>query len=169
MLFKKKISITNLNQKHLLIFLFAASVFALFGAYISQYIFGLQPCQLCFWQRKPFFIVIILAGLFLAIPGLKKYQNSAIKIAALLLLINAAIAFYHAGVEKKWFEGLDSCSIVSDQSDSLEDLKIALENTRAVRCDQPQFIFLGLSMAGWNALYCLGIVGVCFLNRNQIK
>ncbi len=147
--------IKNFNQKHILVFLLLASVLALAGAYIAQYVFDMQPCQLCFWQRKPFFAIIILAILFLTIGQLKNYQKLAIQIAILLLLINAAIAFYHTGVEQKWFEGLDSCSIPEIQISNVKDLRLALEKTRAVRCDQPQFIFLYLSMAGWNVLYCL--------------
>jgi len=155
--------IENLNQKHLLIFLLTASIFALSGAYISQYLFGMQPCQLCFWQRKPFWIVIVLASVFLAIPNLKKYQNWAIGIVVLLLLVNAGIAFYHTGVEQKWFKGLDSCSSISEQPTSLEDLKLALEQTKAVRCDKPQFVFLHLSMATWNMLYCLWLAVLVML------
>ena len=147
----------KLTPKHLLIFLFSAAIFALFLAYVSQYVFGLQPCELCFWQRKPFFAIIAVVASFLVIPPLKKHQNLAIKIAVFLLLINAIIAFYHAGVEQKWFKGLDSCSSTASQPETLEELKLSLEKTKSVRCDQPQFIFLGLSMAGWNVLYCLGL------------
>ncbi len=153
-------TIKNLNSKHFLIFLLTASVFALTAAYISQYVFEMEPCQLCFWQRKPFFAVIILASLFLVIPRLEKYQNLAVKIAVLLLLINSAIAFYHTGVEQKWFEGLDSCSSAAAQPTSLEELKLALEKTKVVRCDKPQFVFLHLSMAAWNVIYCLGLAGL---------
>jgi disulfide bond formation protein DsbB len=96
------------TPQHLLLLLIASAVFALGSAYISQYVFGLQPCPLCFWQRKPFFAIIIVAVLFLIIPMLKKYQKLAIQIAVLLLIINSAIAFYHAGVEQKWFKGLGS-------------------------------------------------------------
>ncbi len=161
--------IKNLNQKHLLIFLLLASIAALSGAYISQYIFGMQPCQLCFWQRKPFWAIIVLTSLFLIIPHLKKYQNWGIKIAVLLLLINAGIAFYHTGVEQKWFKGLDSCTSISSQPTNLEDLKMALEKTKAVRCDTPQFIFLGLSMAAWNVVYCLGLVLITVGFNRRIK
>ena len=161
--------IKNLNQKQLLIFLLFASIFALSGAYISQYIFGMQPCQLCFWQRKPFWAIIILASLFLTIPYLKKYQNWGIKIAVFLLLINAGIAFYHTGVEQKWFQGLDSCSATTIKNDSLEDLKMALANTKAVRCDTPQFIFLHLSMAAWNVFYCLGLALIAVGFNRRIK
>ncbi len=157
----------KLTPQNLLFFLFFAATFALALAYISQYVFGLQPCQLCFWQRKPFWTIIILASLFLTIPHLKKYQSWGIRIAVLLLLINAGIAFYHTGVEQKWFKGLDSCSTNVVQNDNLEDLKMALEQTKAVRCDKPQFMFLGLSMASWNMIYCLGlaIVVIIFIRK----
>jgi len=156
--FSKKLTTQNILAKNILVFILFSCIVALVFAYISQYIFGLQPCQLCLWQRQPFFAIVILAGLFLIIPQLKKYQNLAIKISVLLLLINSVIAFYHAGVEKKLFRGLDSCSSVSSESNTIEELRIALENTKAVRCDKPQFVFIGISMAGWNVLYCLGLV-----------
>jgi disulfide bond formation protein DsbB len=145
----------KISHRGIIILLLLSSALALAMAYISQYIFGLQPCQLCFWQRKPFFAIIVLSSLFLTTSALKKYQTLAIKISILLLLVNAAIAFYHSGVEQKWFKGLDSCSSISSQPNNLEELKLALEKTKAVRCDEVQFVFLKLSMASWNMLYCL--------------
>jgi disulfide bond formation protein DsbB len=148
----------KIASKHLLIFLFLTAISALSVAYISQYYFGIQPCQLCFWQRYPFFAIIILTSLFLANPFLKKYQNSAVKIGILLLIINAGIAFYHSGVERKFFKGLDSCSSISTMPDNIDDLHKMLLSTKAVPCDQPQFIFLTLSMAEWNLIYCLILI-----------
>lgn len=145
-------------HKNILFLLLIACIFALVLAYISQYVFDMQPCQLCLWQRKPFFAIIGLSSLFLIIPQLKNYQNLVVKTCVILLVINSVIAFYHAGVEKKWFAGLDSCLTANLNVDNLEDLKLALEKTKAVRCDKPQFIFLGLSMASWNMLYCLALI-----------
>ena len=31
------------------------------GAYVSQYGFGLYPCELCWWQRYPHFAAVALA------------------------------------------------------------------------------------------------------------
>ncbi len=155
------------TYQNLLFLLLTLSVFALSGAYISQYFFDMQPCQLCLWQRKPFFIIIILAAIFLLIPSFKKYQNLAIKMAIALLLINSAIAFYHTGVEQKWFKGLDSCTPTAiAQPTNLEELKLSLEQIKVVRCDKPQFIFLNISMAGWNVIYCLLTTSfACFVLR----
>jgi hypothetical protein len=33
-----------------------------------------------------------------------------------------------------------------------------LIKTKAIRCDQPSFVFLGLSMAAWNLGYCLALI-----------
>lgn len=142
------------NSKNIIIFLLLTSTIALVLAYVSQYIFGLEPCHLCLWQRMPFWAIIILSVLVLLI---KKYQNLAIHISLLLLIINAGIAFYHAGVEKKVFKGLDSCSAPIIGANNIVELEQSIAQTKIVRCDTPQFVFLGVSMAGWNFIYCLGL------------
>lgn len=155
-----------------LLFLLLSSIAALTGAYISQYIFNLQPCILCLYQRKPFFVIIALTSLALFFLKSEKIKKITIYLCALLLLINAAIAIYHAGVEKKIFQGPTTCSSENlNNIDNLEDLKEALSKTKAIRCDEPAFVFLGLSMAGWNVIYCLGLFFmVVFLSKkHQIK
>ena len=56
----------------------------------------------------------------------------------------------HAGVEARIFEGFTTCTATTGLS--LQDImKVPL-----VRCDQIQWSFLGISMAGWNAILSLG-------------
>lgn len=142
-----------------IILLFAASLIALSGAYISEYIFGLKPCILCLYQRKPFFAILALTLLSMVFFKGGEVKKVVIFICALLLLLNTAIAIYHVGVEKKIVQGPTTCaSETLDNINDLEALKKALAQTKAVRCDKPSFIFLGISMAGWNALYCLGLL-----------
>ena len=73
----------------------------------------------------------------------------------ILLIANAILALYHTGVEHKIFSGPMHCSESFDQAITLEELKELLSKTKAVRCDEPAFIFLKISMAGWNLIYCL--------------
>jgi disulfide bond formation protein DsbB len=154
------------SNKYLLIFLLFAAITALILAYISQFIFDYQPCILCLYQRQPFFAVIASALLGLVFFKSEKSQKIALFFCLIFLLINCAIAFYHVGVEQKIFAGPSTCSSSNlDQIDNLEDLKTALLKTKAVRCDQPSFIFLGLSMAAWNFLYCLGLILVSAVLR----
>lgn len=154
---------------HLLLFLLTASILALIGAYISQYAFDLQPCILCFYQRKPFFAVAVLTGLALFIPQLKKRQQLIIMISMLLLMVNAFLALYHAGVEKKIFTGPAYCTDITIAVTDIEELRQALAASQIVRCDQPSFIFLNISMAGWNVIYCLLLVLISLFGLKLIR
>ena len=157
--------------KNYLFLAFFASFVALISAYISQYIFGFEPCVLCYQQRKPFFIIILISLIFLLIKKLKKYQKIGAILCALTFLINAGIAFYHSGVEMKIFAGPDACSSSNfDNIDNVEQLRVAMLATKAIRCDEPQFYFLNLTMANWNFIYCLGLVlFLIFMPRTKSK
>jgi disulfide bond formation protein DsbB len=150
-----------------LILLLLGSIFALVFAYISQFVFDFQPCILCLYQRWPFFAVATLTLLSLAFSKSEKVQKILLLCCILLLLINCGLAFYHVGVEQKIFTGPTTCSSEElNNFENLEDLKNALMNTEAIRCDQPSFVFLGLSMAGWNFFYCLFLaLSAYLLNR----
>ena len=143
-----------------------ASFLALISAYISQYIFGFEPCILCYHQRKPFFIIIIISLIFLLIKKLKKYQKIGVILCALFFLIDAGIAFYHSGVELKIFAGPDSCSSTNfDDIQNIEQLRVAMLATKAIRCDEPQFYFLKLTMANWNFIYCFALFLLAIFSR----
>ena len=155
----------RLNQ--ILFFLIFTAIFALSFAYISQYFFGHQPCNLCLYQRKPFFIIIAICSLTLAFFKAKKAKKIAIYLSILTLIINAAIAVYHVGVEQKIFKISESCvSTIKAEYSSLEELQTALAQAPVARCDEPTFFFLGFSMAFWNIFFCLGLaVFTAFLYR----
>jgi disulfide bond formation protein DsbB len=145
---------TNNKSKKILTLLFFTSVIALVSAYIAQFVFDYQPCILCLYQRAPFFLIAAISALVLFFKN-KKLRGAVIFCCMILLLINSAIAAYQVGVEKKIFKGPATCSSKNLESiTDLKELKIALMRTRAVRCDEPEFFFLTLSMATWNMLYC---------------
>ena len=144
----------SLNQ--ILFFLLFAAIFALACAYISQFIFGHQPCILCLYQRQPFFGIIALTFLALTFFRSEKFQKIAFFLCLILLLINSAIAFYHVGVEQKIFKTFTTCSSPNlENVQTIEELEKILIATKSIRCDQPSFVFLGFSMAAWNFFYCL--------------
>ncbi|HEX4801252.1 MAG TPA: disulfide bond formation protein B, partial [Sphingomicrobium sp.] len=62
---------------------------------------------------------------------------------------------YHAGVEAKIFEGFTQCTEVS-KGGSTADVLRQITHAPLVRCDEVQFRFLGISMAGWNAILSFG-------------
>jgi disulfide bond formation protein DsbB len=149
----------KITTKHLLILLSFYSALALAGAYVSQYFFGLQPCILCLYQRVPFFLVIFISLIGVFFLHGEKIQKYLIFTCLAVLLANAGIAGYHTGVEKKIFKGPTTC-VGGDlnQAQTLEELDEMIKKSRIVKCSEPAFVFLGLSMASWNMLYCLMIV-----------
>lgn len=116
------------------------------GAYLSQYGFGLYPCEMCWWQRYPHFAAVALALLSFVAPP-KKFW---IALAAAAIMISGFIGVFHAGVEYGWWEGITTCSRVatSGGGNPLE----AIMNAPLVRCDEVQWSLFGISLAGWNAL-----------------
>ena len=158
----------RLNQ--ILFFLIFISFFALSLAYISQYFFGLTPCNLCLYERKPFFAIIAICLLILVFFKEKKAKKFAIFLSLFFLLINAATAIYHVGVEQKIFKLSESCnSTIKENYNSIEELRELLAHVPLARCDDPQFFFLGLSMAAWNIFYCLGIFLITIALYRQAK
>ena len=80
----------------------------------------------------------------------------AVAILGFLLLLgvtlfNAGFGVYHSGVEWGWWQGPTECSgpITDLGSGSLFD---NLDKVKVVRCDEVQWRWLGLSLAGYNAV-----------------
>ena len=120
------------------------------GAYASQYIGGLYPCEMCWWQRYPHFVAILIAGAALLSPLSAPRTRALALLAALAIAVSGAIGVMHAGVEYGWWEGLTTCT--TDGATSLEDIM----SVPLVRCDQVQWSLFGISLAGLNALLSLG-------------
>ncbi|HEU4705298.1 MAG TPA: disulfide bond formation protein B [Sphingomicrobium sp.] len=125
------------------------------GALGSQYVGGLVPCEMCYWQRWPHGAAILLAGLAFAGPAQSRRSRTLTLLAALAIAVSGVIGVYHAGVEAGIFEGLTTCAAGASGATST-DLLDQIMKTPLVRCDQVQFEFLGISMAGWNAILSLG-------------
>jgi len=124
------------------------------GALGSQYLGGLYPCEMCYWQRWPHGAAILLAALAFTAPAHSQRSRTLTLLAALAIAISGAIGVYHAGVEAKIFEGFTTCTAIAHGNTTAELLK-AITHAPLIRCDQVQFRFLGISLAGWNAILSL--------------
>jgi disulfide bond formation protein DsbB len=124
----------------------AVPALLLAGAYVSQYGFGLYPCEMCWWQRWPHFAAVALALVALA----ARPKALWIGLAALAILASGAIGAFHAGVEYGWWEGLTACSnpVESDGGDPLA----AIMDAPLIRCDVAPWTLAGISLAGFNAI-----------------
>lgn len=132
------------------------------GAYIGQYVFGLWPCELCWWQRYAHFAALACAALALICPP----AAMLVRLAATAILIGGLIGAYHAGVEYGWWKGFTACtSEVAFSGDPLKDIL----NAPMVRCDQVQWELFGISLAGYNFLISVPAALLVFMLQGRSK
>ena len=158
-----------LKQAHITgLFLAAISALALAAAFIGQYVFDLQPCKLCIYQRYPFALAAFFGiGAAVIMRHTPRGATWLIGAAGLALLTNSAIALYHSGVERDWWQGPQGCSSASLQkSDSVEDAMARIEAAPVVPCDEIPWAdpVLQLSMANWNVALCAGLALIAFVS-----
>ncbi len=136
----------------------AASAAILATVYIAQYGFGLWPCSLCYVQRVPYALVVVFGALSLMPAVDSRSRRIVLFHLFALLLFNSGYALYHTGVEFHWWAGPDTCTGGAVPG-SVDELTAALSKPGNPRCDEPAFLFLGISMAGYNVFAALVLAG----------
>jgi len=142
--------------RRLPLLLLLASAAVVGGALLFQYVGGVQPCELCLYQRWPYYGVIA-ATLLALIAGDRRVSLAILGLTALAFLADAALAFYHVGVEQHWFAGPSACTGAPITGGNIADLKAQLLARPPVRCDEVAWSLVGVSLAGWNLLASLGL------------
>ena len=134
------------------------------GALISQYGFGLYPCEMCYWQRWPHQAAILLAVLALVLRSNRTAMRALIILAAIAILVSGGIGAFHAGVEYGFWPG-PACSAAATGPVTIDDLMAG----PVIACDKPQWTLAGISLAGFNALFSFagGIAILTALSRRQ--
>jgi disulfide bond formation protein DsbB len=123
------------------------------GAYFSQYVGGLYPCEMCWWQRYPLFAAVPIA-LLAFLPANPGVQRVLAALAALAILTSGLIGGFHAGVEYGLWEGLTTCT--KTISGTGEELLKSILEAPLIRCDVAQWTLMGISLAGFNFLLSTG-------------
>lgn len=152
--------LTNYNIFYLLLLvIFCYSFLSLILAYLSQYIFGFEPCILCIYQRILFFIILILASVGIYFYNNKKYSKIIFFGCCFVMMINLLVAFYHSGIELKVFSEYSKCS-TKDYSKvkDVETLREMLMQTDSKKCGEVELKIFKLSMAQWNFIVSLLIL-----------
>jgi disulfide bond formation protein DsbB len=160
------IAAMTLSPRPIALVLLVASLAALGVGLGAQYLFGLRPCDLCLIQRVPFVLAAGLAAVALRVPA---SLLALARIAALALLVNGAIAFYHVGVEHHWWASA-VCGASDAAPTDINDLARMMERPVEARCDQPAWSLGGVSMAGINLMYSGGLgLGALILLRRRAQ
>lgn len=148
-----------------------AAAGALALAHATERFGGYPPCQLCYVQRWVFWGALILGGAAAAAlwssPNRQRAQAANILLAG-VFLTSALVAGYHAGVEWRIFP--DPGCAAGGGPLTIDDIRAGLDGARkAVSCADAPFRIAGLSMAGWNALFSLGLAGLCLLAASRLR
>jgi disulfide bond formation protein DsbB len=142
------------------------------GAWFFQLVLDIRPCPLCLEQRYAYYLAIPLAVL-VAIAARRGAARpliaSGLVILALALLANAALGGYHAGVEWGFWPGPTECSGPISDLGSAGSLLDRLQTEKVIRCDEVQWRFLGLSLAGYNVLISLLMAALAGWGLGRLK
>jgi len=150
------------QQIHL--FLTVLTFLVLFSSLYLQYFVGLHPCPLCIMQRLCVFLLFVLMGL--SVGAVKKYNL----IRSLQVLISSAGLFF--SLRQLWLQSLPPGQIpaclpgldILVKYYPLEKILNALL-WGASDCAEVTWTMLGISIAGWSALFFLvmALTGVVLL------
>lgn len=161
--------LSRLKASHVFLIILVFSAATLGAALISQYGFGLKPCELCLFQRYPYVVLIMVAGLGLT-RNKPVMRIRLILLCGILFLIGTGLGGYHAGVEKKIFAGPSACvSQPSDHPLSIEELKAQIMGAPMVACNEPAWQWHGITMAGINAVWSLMMAGFTFMQYARLR
>lgn len=134
------------------------SAMLLLGAFGFQYIGKLDPCAMCLWQRWPHAVAVVLG--ILAMTLLWKIRRPLAGLGAVVMAVSAGLGAFHTGVEQKWWAGPGSCAGFDPTGLSTDQLLQQLQATAVVPCDEIVWDLFGITMAGWNAIFSLGLMAL---------
>ena len=128
------------------------------GAWFFQLVLEILPCPLCLEQRYAYYLAVPLGAVvaFAAARGAPRpVLLAGLLILGLVALANAGLGTYHSGVEWGFWQGPTDCTGPVVNLGSAGSLLERLDKVKVVRCDEVQWRFLGLSLAGYNVLISL--------------
>ncbi len=136
----------------------AIAAATLAGAWFFQLVLDIRPCPLCLEQRYAYYLAVPLGGL-VALAAARDAPRAmlvaGLAVLALAALANAWLGGYHAGVEWGFWPGPTECSGPVLDLGRAGSLLENLDKVKVIRCDEVQWRFLGVSLAGYNVLISL--------------
>ena len=149
--------------KHWPIAAFVISAGMLAVAHSFQTFGHLAPCHLCLKQREVYWAALGVSAVAV-LASFTRIGAPAPRIASLILAAvfayGAYLAAFHAGAEWHWWPAPATCSSTGAVSAAALQALLSGSAAKAPACDQAPWVFLGLSMAGWNCLASVALVGL---------
>ena len=143
-----------------LLLILSLLIISIFLAYFIEYGLGHEPCNLCLYQRYPYFISILL---ILNILVIEKYVRISLLIISLISLFGSMVAFYHFGIEQGIFTESLVCEVKSLGQNLTKEGILKQLSRNNVSCKTVTFRAFGLSLATINTIFSF-VLFVIFLN-----
>tara|TARA_B100000029_G_C17436871_1_gene909994 strand:- start:513 stop:995 length:483 start_codon:yes stop_codon:yes gene_type:complete len=141
----------KVNKKILYIILIFVCL-VLVSTFVIEYGLNHQPCNLCVYERIPYFISILLISKILFT---KDYEKITLSILSLVFIISSALAFYHFGIEQGFFEETLVCT-ASNLSEALTKEEVLDQlNQNIISCKNVSFRIFGFSLATINTIFSI--------------
>ena len=142
----------NLSKKNLFTGIFLISFIALISAYFIEYILGHQPCNLCVYERIPYFLAILIVLINYKYNKLEKYLILSL---AIIFLIATILSLYHLGIEQGFIQESLLCDLekganIVDKDEILKQLQ-----QKSISCKDVTFKIFGLSLTNYNIVISL--------------
>ena len=142
----------KLSKKNLFTGIFLISFIALTSAYFIEYILGHQPCNLCVYERIPYFLAIFVVLINYKYNKLEKYL---ILLLAIIFLIATILSLYHLGIEQGFIQESLLCDLekganIVDKDEILKQLQ-----QKNISCKNVTFKIFGLSLTSYNIIISL--------------
>ena len=142
----------NLSKKNLFTGIFLISFIALISAYFIEYILGHQPCNLCVYERIPYFLAILIVLINYKYNKLEKYLILSL---AIIFLIATILSLYHLGIEQGFIQESVLCDLekgadIVDKNEILKQLQ-----QKSISCKDVTFKIFGLSLTSYNIIISL--------------
>ena len=141
------------NSKNLLIkLIFLVSIIALISAFFIEYILGHQPCNLCLYERIPYFLAILITLINYKYNKLEKYL---ILLLAIIFLIATILSLYHLGIEEGFIQESLLCDLEKGANIIDKDEIIKQLQQKSISCKDVTFKIFGLSLTNYNIIISL--------------
>ena len=139
----------NPRKKNLFLAIFLISFIALMSAYFIEYVLCYQPCNLCLYERIPYFLAILI---LLANFKYNKLEKYFILFLIIIFFIATLLSLYHLGIEQGLIEESLLCNLekgtnIVDKDEILKQLQ-----QKNISCKDVAFKIFGLSLTSFNII-----------------
>ncbi len=142
----------NISKKNLFTGIFLISFIALISAYFIEYVLGHQPCNLCVYERIPYFLAILIVLINYKYNKLEKYLVLSL---AIIFLIATILSLYHLGIEQGFIQESLLCDLEKGANIIDKDEIIKQLQQKSISCKDVTFKIFGLSLTNYNIIISL--------------